>query len=858
MASNKTQLMAQFYEQCQNKGYTNMRDDKQSLKAKVIATDLGLRYGNIVEFYEKAAQCYRQIQKETAMQQQAERAENARRAVNGTLLVTISDSKTTLRVYARPDGTNDCTLNDGGKIEGIPSLSVHKGGSLQYTYHPSETVFTGASSGGIMMGGTHQTEAYYTERMAKSGKGYITATLGDAEVSVTWITMSEYIQARFKRDEQFKALVSNGEIRCIKDSEIADMFARSVLSGGGNIYTQMSKLTMAADAKRLPYETCKEITKLLGRIIHGHFPPTDAEIYDQAKRLAESDSSAQLMRAIETFRKISDYKDANKQIDIVQKRYDEVLQTEKERAILAKEASARRNRKIAAIAVVILLVLGAAAFVFSKAEEENAYQSAIAMMDAGKYEEAIVAFEALDGYKDSWTKISECDIAILDGKYDDAVALMNDGKYEEAIGAFEVLEGHRDSDDKILTCEKAILDSKYSAAIVLMDAGQYDEAITAFEALEGYKGSDNKIKECKAAILDGKYNDAIALMDGGKYMEAIAVFDEMDGYKNSAEFIAECYYRHAIDLKDKKQMFEAAIAFGKLAGYKDARERSFELWNEVAVRETLCAGNAHTVALKNDGTVVAIGKNDKGQCNVGSWKDIVAISAGRGHTVGLKADGTVVATGYDEGGRLNVGAWKDIVAISARGTHTVGLKCDGTVVVAGYNGDGRCNVEDWTDIIAIDAGTYHTVGLKSDGTVIAVGNNDKYQCEVEDWTNIVAVSGGESFTTGLRTDGTVVVTRNNAQYADNGKRNVGNWKNIVRVCAGSGYNLALQNNGKVVSAGKINQDMSGTEKWNNIVAVSVNMFHAVGLRADGTVVATGNNNEGQCNVSAWTNIKLPN
>ena len=44
--------MAQFYEQCKNKGYTNMRDDTQSLKAKVIATDLGLRYGNIVEFYE--------------------------------------------------------------------------------------------------------------------------------------------------------------------------------------------------------------------------------------------------------------------------------------------------------------------------------------------------------------------------------------------------------------------------------------------------------------------------------------------------------------------------------------------------------------------------------------------------------------------------------------------------------------------------------------------------------------------------------------------------------------------------------------------------------------------------------------
>ena len=47
--------------------------------------------------------------------------------------------------------------------------------------------------------------------------------------------------------------------------------------------------------------------------------------------------------------------------------------------------------------------------------------------------------------------------------------------------------------------------------------------------------------------------------------------------------------------------------------------------------------------LKKDGTVVAVGWNEDGQCNVSDWKDIVAISAGYDHTVGLKKDGTVVA-----------------------------------------------------------------------------------------------------------------------------------------------------------------------------------------------------------------------
>ena len=109
MASKKIQLMAQFYEQCKNKGYTNMRDDTQSLKAKVIATDLGLRYGNIVEFYEKAAQCYRQIQEEEKseaekrrIREREERAERERLAVNGSLLVTISDNDMHQRYFSVP------------------------------------------------------------------------------------------------------------------------------------------------------------------------------------------------------------------------------------------------------------------------------------------------------------------------------------------------------------------------------------------------------------------------------------------------------------------------------------------------------------------------------------------------------------------------------------------------------------------------------------------------------------------------------------------------------------------------------------------------------------------------------------
>ena len=109
------------------------------------------------------------------------------------------------------------------------------------------------------------------------------------------------------------------------------------------------------------------------------------------------------------------------------------------------------------------------------------------------------------------------------------------------------------------------------------------------------------------------------------------------------------------------------------------------------------------------------------------------IAIGDAHTVGLKFDGTVVACGSNYCGIFNVSGWTDIVAVAAGGRHTVGLKSDGTVVACGWNERGQCNVSGWTDIVAVAAGSRHTVGLKSDGTVVACGYNKNGQCDVSGW-----------------------------------------------------------------------------------------------------------------------------
>ena len=75
---------------------------------------------------------------------------------------------------------------------------------------------------------------------------------------------------------------------------------------------------------------------------------------------------------------------------------------------------------------------------------------------------------------------------------------------------------------------------------------------------------------------------------------------------------------------------------------------------------SVSAGSQHTVGVKADGTVVAVGHNSYGQCEVSDWKDIVAVEAGPYFTVGLKSDGTVVAVGNNEYGQCDVSGWTDI------------------------------------------------------------------------------------------------------------------------------------------------------------------------------------------------------
>ena len=283
----------------------------------------------------------------------------------------------------------------------------------------------------------------------------------------------------------------------------------------------------------------------------------------------------------------------------------------------------------------------------------------------------------------------------------------------------------------------------------------------------------------------------------------------------------------------------------------------------------IAAGELHTVGLRLDGTVLAVGCNNNGQCDVSSWRDVVALAVGIRHTVGLRADGTVVATRFikpekdwfEYSGQCDVSSWRDVVAIAAGTSHTVGLRSDGTVLAVGNNEFGQCNVSAWRNVVAVSASYSHTVGLRADGTVVATRFIEKTvvkysgQCDVSTWRDVVAIAAGAQHTAGLRSDGTVLAVGKN----EFGQCDVSTWRDVVAVYAGEHHTVGLRADGTVVATRFIENEKSwlkysgqcDVSAWSDVVAITAGVSHTVGLRADGKVLAVGSNKYGQCDVDGW-------
>jgi len=174
---------------------------------------------------------------------------------------------------------------------------------------------------------------------------------------------------------------------------------------------------------------------------------------------------------------------------------------------------------------------------------------------------------------------------------------------------------------------------------------------------------------------------------------------------------------------------------------------------------SVSAGREHTMAVGNDGSLWAWGRNLAGHLGdgtttnrhvptrIGTNNDWASVSAGRAHTVAIRTDGSLWIWGANWSGQLGnglltgspapiqVGTDTDWAFVSAGRWHTVAVKSNGSLWAWGGNGSGqigdgttynrRLPVRIGTDYdwATVSAGSFHSVAVRTDGSFMTWGRN---------------------------------------------------------------------------------------------------------------------------------------
>jgi alpha-tubulin suppressor-like RCC1 family protein len=250
------------------------------------------------------------------------------------------------------------------------------------------------------------------------------------------------------------------------------------------------------------------------------------------------------------------------------------------------------------------------------------------------------------------------------------------------------------------------------------------------------------------------------------------------------------------------------------------------------------AGTGHSLAVQTNGTVLAWGFNNYGQCQCNVPTNLTGATAVAGNdfiSLALITDGTVVAWGYPgpNFGYTNVPQnLSNVVAIAAQKFNVMALKSDGTVVtwIPAYP---LTNLPPGlTNVVAIATGVNHDLAVKSNGTVVAWGDNTWRQTNVPiGLSNVVAVAAGNAHSLALKSDGTVV-----AWGSFTGTNVPSSLSDVIAISAYEDNCAALKSDGTMVTWGTAQEVPDGLS---NVVAIATGYLRYLALKSDGSLVTWG-------------------
>lgn len=381
--------------------------------------------------------------------------------------------------------------------------------------------------------------------------------------------------------------------------------------------------------------------------------------------------------------------------------------------------------------------------------EDAKYNLGIEYYENKDYENAKKIFIELDDYLNSEFYLAQIEVKLItqyqEILYQKAFSLYVDENFTEAIELFETISDYKDSNELLNKCTIQLKRRSHNNIIA---AGIRNSAtITNTNHVKIVGNSEHgqqKVDEWEKIVsIDVYGNLTIGLQDDN----VAKIAGTFDGNKT---INPENWY-DLVDVAAGEQFVVGLKSSGSVIadGHPSDGQLEVSEWEKVIVID---AGSRFTVGLTRDKELLFAGF-DNGQADEfdnlseeqkNEWKDVVNIAAsggekggrGGGHTVGLKSDGTLVAVGDNTYGQCDFSdteKWSDIVKVAAGDWYTVGLKSDGTVVITGKNSPGNKYINEeilnnHTNIVDIAAGYGQTLLLTNDGEIICFGFDDDGKC----------------------------------------------------------------------------------------------------------------------------------
>lgn len=314
--------------------------------------------------------------------------------------------------------------------------------------------------------------------------------------------------------------------------------------------------------------------------------------------------------------------------------------------------------------------------------EAQTYAEAERLLAAGDIAHAAMTFGKITGYKDAWERSSALWREINPGKTIDTsgshiVGLRRDGT---VVATGENSSGQCNVSDwsdviSISTGRLHTVGLRSNGTVVATGYNNHGECF-----LSDWKDI--------IAVAAGDMYTLGLHADGTVIAKGYSHYGRLD-VENWTDIVSIAANEHTVGLKA-----DGTIC---VTGSYYVSKCDISGWNNIIKIDTF---EADIVGLRADGTVVS-SINSLNQTN------IVAIASGGRHTVVLRDDGTVIAIGPNKAGENNTEHWTNIVSVAAgnatwsantNAAYTVGVKADGTAVVAGSSSYTPCDVSTWHDL----------------------------------------------------------------------------------------------------------------------------------------------------------------